>query len=129
MSIRITLNGQDIMVDSKDESRKVERESLGSLLWTKSTDSTSAEKSANALGGLAYAEILKTVPADSVVEVYETPEVKNAVETIRARYTVKAIINRVIAASTQADRQGEIFTEKTEKTEKSSAPVAIKGLV
>ena len=128
--IRITLNSTEIMKDTAEESREVERQALFSLLTTKSTDSKSAQSAAEDLGGLAYAELLASIPADGTVEVFETPKVKNATESLKARYTVGAISKRVIAAATQAERQGEIFTDKPEDNKPATtAPKAIKGLV
>ncbi len=130
MAYRITLNGTNIMEDTEENRRKEERQALASLLVTKSTDSGSAQKSAEFLGGMAYAELLAGIDGDSVVEVYETPEGKN-VEKIRAKYTVKALTARVVAAATQEDRQGEIFEYDTDKPAKKNtdAKSVVLGLV
>jgi hypothetical protein len=122
MAYRIEISGIGKIDMSKEEST-----AIGSLLTTKSTDSGSAEKSAIALGGLAYAEALNVLPADSVVTLFEKPEGKKE-EKVRAEYTVKALTNRVKAAATQAERQGKIFaydtTEATEDKPEEVKPVA-----
>jgi hypothetical protein len=124
MSFRINISGIGNVDMSKEESN-----AWGNLLTTKSTDSGSAEKSANVLGGIAYAESLVVLPTDATVEVYETPEVKNATEKIRARYTLSAVIKRITAAATQDERQGEIFAydDKEEKTTEVKTTVPVGG--
>ena len=121
MSYRIEIEGIGPVDMGKDES-----EAFARLLVTKSTDSGSAQKSAETLGGLTYAEMLTVIPGESVVSVFEKPEGKTE-EKIRAKYTVKALIARVKAAATQAERQGEIFeySEKATPVKESTEVKAI----
>ncbi len=108
MSHRIMLGGKEIYRDTDSVSNKDNRAALANLLTTKSTDSASAAENAAKLGGLVYAEGLGKLPAEMIVEVYERPEGKTD-ERIRAKYTVSALVKRIIAAVSQEERQGEIF--------------------
>jgi len=124
MAYRILFGDKEVYKDTDKVSNKENRAAFSMLLLTKSTDSDSAMENATKLGGLAYAEAIEKLPADLLVTVYEKPEGKTE-EKIRAKYALKSVVNRIKAAVSQEERQGEIFPYSSEKgSTKEDKPAA-----
>lgn len=105
--ITLKVNDLEVLTDSKFE---LARSAIMGIMATKNVDSKTVKDSLTLVGGMALADSLETLgDSNDVIEVHEDSKP-------RAKYSRKNLVNRIRVALNVNDWNGEIYTEKSEKT-------------
>lgn len=96
MSIRIVINGNTVMTDSTEKSYKELRNSLSVIAKTANIDAKGPQDAAKFVAKTG--ELFAKKPATDVIEIFETPETKDAKESLLAKGSVKKLGQRVLDA-------------------------------
>ncbi len=121
MSIRISINGKDMMKDTPKESYAHLRLAIAVIAKTDNIDAKGPQAVAEKLAKTAANFVGK--PETDTIEIFETPEVKNAVESLLASGKVKKLGQRILDAL-QAESRRMDFVAKSESKKSETGNAA-----